>query len=116
MCFPSMIEANSKGHSRNYICTCPHCHSTLQYMWKENDNPTNYHVICPVRCFVCGILILKRRRNNSMIKILRHGHPTKYIADCDECNAQIECPYIHILCPVCGKALPAYSFVEIKND
>lgn len=61
MRFPSMIEANSKGHSRNYICTCPHCHSTLQFtiknMWKENDNSTNYHVICPVRCFVCGRFI-----------------------------------------------------------
>lgn len=61
MRFPSMIEANSKGHSRNYIYTCPHCHSTLQFtikdMWKESDNSTNYHVICPVRCFVCGRFI-----------------------------------------------------------
>ena len=33
-----------------------------------------------------------------MIKILRHGHPTKYIADCDECNAQIEFTQQDIQC------------------
>ena len=53
MRFLSMIEAISKDYSRSYICTCPHCHSTLQFtikdMWKENDNSTNYRVICPVR-------------------------------------------------------------------
>lgn len=61
MHFPSMIEAISKDRPRNYIYTCPHCHSTLQFtikdMWKESDNATNYHVICLVRCFVCGRFI-----------------------------------------------------------
>ena len=61
MRFPSMIEAILKNRSRNYIYTCPHCHSTLQFtikdMWKESDNATNYHVIWLVRCFVCGRFI-----------------------------------------------------------
>ena len=66
-------------------------------------------------------------RRKKMIKVLKEGQ-NRYIAICPNCESimefdetdirygQIECPYIHILCPVCGKALPAYSFVEIKND
>lgn len=66
-----------------------------------------------------------------MIKIIKRAkenYLAHYKVACPRCEAimefdetdirygQIECPYIHILCPVCGKALPAYSFVEIKND
>lgn len=49
----------------NYTYTCPHCHSTLQFTikdtQKESDNSTNYHVVCPVRCLVCGRFINKER-------------------------------------------------------
>ena len=54
MRFLSMIEAISKDRSRNYIYLSFYI---AIYMWKENDNSTNYHVICPVRCFVCGHFI-----------------------------------------------------------
>lgn len=47
--------------TEDYICTCPHCHSTLQFTvkdtQKESDNSTNYHIVCPVRCLVCGHFI-----------------------------------------------------------
>ena len=66
-----------------------------------------------------------------MIKIIKpakENYLTRYKATCPRCEAemefdetdilhgQIECPRFHILCPVCGKSLPAYSFIEIKND
>lgn len=36
-----------------------------------------------------------------MIKVLKHGNPIKYIADCDECNAQIEFTQQDIQCTNC---------------
>lgn len=61
-----------------------------------------------------------------MIKILRHGNPTKYIVDCDECNAQLEftkqdiqctkgyAPTAYIICPDCGHCITKSHFRE-KN-
>lgn len=61
-----------------------------------------------------------------MIKILRHGNPTKYIADCDECNAQIEftqqdiqctkgyAPTAYVVCPDCGHYIAKKYFREKK--
>lgn len=66
-----------------------------------------------------------------MIKIIKHAkenYLAHYQVACPRCEAIMEFDetdilryrfenlYFHILCPVCGKALPAYSFVEIKND
>lgn len=62
-----------------------------------------------------------------MIKILRHGHPTKHIADCDECNAQIEftqqdiqctkgyAPTAYVVCPDCGHYIEKKYFTVKKN-
>ena len=51
--------------TKDYVYTCPHCHSTLQFTvkdtQKESDNFTNYHVVCPIRCLVCGRFINKER-------------------------------------------------------
>lgn len=61
-----------------------------------------------------------------MIKILRHSHPTKYIADCDECGAQLEfdkrdtqsikgyVPTTYIICPECGHYITKESFRKKK--
>ena len=65
------------------------------------------------------IKIIKRAKENYLAHY-KVACPRWYaIMEFDETDiryAQIDGPYIHILCPVCGKALPAYSFVEIKND
>ena len=51
--------------TKDYVYTCPHCHSTLQFTvkdtQKESDNSTNYHVVCPIRCLVCGRFINKEK-------------------------------------------------------
>ncbi len=57
-----------------------------------------------------------------MIKVLRHGHPVKYIVDCDACNAQLEftqqdikhsngyVPVSYIVCPDCGRCIMKEHF------
>ena len=61
-----------------------------------------------------------------MIKVLKHGNPTKYIADCDECGAQLEfnkrdtqsikgyAPITYIICPECGHYITKEYFREKK--
>ena len=66
-----------------------------------------------------------------MIKITKpakENYLTHYKVTCPRCEAEMkfdetdirhgnfECAYIHIRCPACGKHLPAYLFIEIKND
>lgn len=65
-----------------------------------------------------------------MIKIIKPAkdYLAHYKVACPRCEAIMEfdgtdileysygTPYFHIKCSICGKLLPAYSFVEIKND
>lgn len=63
-----------------------------------------------------------------VIKPAKANYLTHYKVTCSRCEAQLEfdetdiaygqfeCPHIHIQCPECGKLLPAYLFIEIKND
>lgn len=63
-----------------------------------------------------------------MIKVLRHGNPAKYMADCDECGARLEfakgdaqsfrgyIPTAYIICPECGHCITEQYFREKQNN
>lgn len=63
----------------------------------------------------------------SMIEAISKDRPRNYIADCDECNAQIEftqqdvqctkgyAPTAYVVCPDCGHYIAKKYFTVKKN-